>query len=375
MLGLEPLDDRLDTSQSSVANRSVLKSAASAEHTIVVVRMDKRCLRAFLIGQRRGEWRRRLRFVPVDAIVVPVRALGNRFATVLVAVTSMAVVAADSAASMPIASTGPEANTVTFRDAVGEDALGPDITSVVVSADADRQLSFRVNLRNRPMLTEDMRMRIWLDADDNPNTGLTVEDKRGLDYFMLVDRWELGLGVARLFVCSGSTCSGSRQIGFSYSNGGTFSIDSADLRIERRQRLRFRVESSSGWVFDPVKGYDFTNVHYEAAPDQGYWTFDMRPLVVKGFTATPTRPHAGSRYVLRISAVRTATGKRVRGRVACSFTVGQRSLRPRTRAFFIGSAVCVFDIPLGAQGKKYRSSISIIAGTDRIDRSLKGTIS
>ena len=311
----------------------------------------------------------------VDANVVVVRAFSSRLATALVAVTIMAVVAADSAASRPIASTGPEANTVTFRDGVGEDPLGPDITSVVVSADADRQLSFRVNIPNRPTLTEDMRMRIWLDADDNLSTGLTVEDKRGLDYFMLVDRWELGFGVARLFVCSGSICSGGRQIGFSYSNGGTFSIDSAALRIERRQRFRFGVESSSGWAFDPVKGYDFTNVHYDAAPDQGYWMFDMRPLVVKSFGVTPSTPRAGNRFAIRMSAVRTATGKRVHGRVACLFTVGEMSLRPRTRAFVAGGAVCAFDIPIAAKGKKYRSSISIIAGTDRIGRSIKGTIS
>jgi hypothetical protein len=286
-----------------------------------------------------------------------------------------AAVSAGTAASASVDAARQAKTAVTYRDALGEDALAPDISSVVVAADAARELSFRVNIPNRPTLTDDMRLRIWLDADDDLSTGLTVPDHLGVDYFILVDRWELGLGVARLFTCTESVCSGGSQVRASYAAGGSFSVSAAELRIKRRQRLRFRVEASSGWAFDPAKGYDFTNVHYDAAPDLGYWTFDMRPFVVKSFEATPRTPHAGARFVLRMSAIRTATGKAADGKVACVFRIAGARLRPSKSAFVAGRALCVFDIPLGAKMKKFRSSIAVSIGADRIQRSIAGTIS
>jgi hypothetical protein len=269
-------------------------------------------------------------------------------------------------------------NTATYTDGVGEDLSGPDIASVVVSAEGNRRLAFRIVVSNRPTLTEDMRMRIWIDADDNLGTGLAVQDRpelRGLDYFVLVDRWELGLGSARLFECKGSTCGGKGAVSFSYRNGGSFEIDAREMAILHRQRLRFRVEMSSGWAFDPSKGYDATNVHVDAAPDGGrYWKFDMRPLLVTSFNATPITPDAGSRYALRMSAVRTATGQPARGKVACSFRVAGLSLHPRTSGFRASSAVCEFVIPHEAKGKKYRSSIALLVANERVVRAAAGTV-
>jgi hypothetical protein len=266
---------------------------------------------------------------------------------------------------------------VTYRDAVGEDPLAPDISSVVVAVRAARELSFRVNIPNRPTLTDDMRLRIWLDADDDPSTGLTVrQDLRGVDYFILVDRWELGLGVARLFTCTESVCSGGQQVRESYAAGGLFSISAAELGIARRQRLRFRVEASSGWAFDPLKGYDSTSVHADTAPEQGgFWAFDMRPLLVKSFNATPPTPRAGARFVLSMRAVRTATGNAAAGKVGCVFKIAGARLRPSKSAFVGGRALCRFDIPVGAKRKPFRSSIAISVGAARIQRSIAGTIS
>jgi hypothetical protein len=293
----------------------------------------------------------------------------------VVPATLAAVVSSGTAASAPGAATRQAETAVTYRDAVGEDPLAPDISSVVVAVDPARELSFRVNVPNRPTLTDDMRLRIWLDADDDPSTGLTVrQDLRGVDYFILVDRWELGLGVARLFTCTESVCSGGPQVRDSYAAGGSFSISAAELGITRRQRLRFRVESSSGWMFDPLKGYDSTNVHADGAPDQGgFWTFDMRPLVVKSFSATPRTPQAGVR-VLSMSAIRTATGKAAAGKVGCVFRIAGARLRPSKSAFVGGRALCVFDIPVSAKTKSFRSSIAIKVGADRIQRSTAGTI-
>ena len=306
--------------------------------------------------------------------VLPTVSRGMWLFAVVPAILS-AVVSTGTAASEPAAATRPGKTAVTYRDDVGEDALAPDISSVIVAAvGSSPELSFNVNIPNRPTLTDDIRLRIWLDADADLSTGLTVYDHLGVDYFILVDRWELGLGVARLFACTESVCSGGSQVRASYAAGGTFSVSAAELRIKRRQRLRFRVEVSSGWAFDPVKGYDFTNVHDDAAPDLGYWTFDMRPLVVKSFNSTPRTPHAGARFVMTMSAIRTATGTAAAGKAVCVFRIAGARLLPTRSAFVGGRARCVFDIPLTATRKSFRSSIAIRVGADRIERSIAGTI-
>jgi hypothetical protein len=117
------------------------------------------------------------------------------------------------------------------------------------------------------------------------------------------------------------------------------------------------------------------SIHYEAAPDVGYWTFDMRPLVVKSLTAAPRTPHAGARFVLTMSAIRTATAETAAGKVACVFNIAGAGLRPSRSAHVGGRARCVFDIPITAKSKSFRSSIAIRVGVDRIERSIVGTIS
>lgn len=296
----------------------------------------------------------------------------------------LGLLAADGAAGLESASSTRLATTTTsFEDARGEDPQGPDITTVVVSTDDDRLLSFRVDIPSNPTLSEDMRIRIWLDSDDDRTTGLAIDGLVGFDYFLLVDRWELGLGAVGLFGCSGSTCTGGQGWGpqtslrFSYESGARFTIDTAELGIDHLRRFRFSVETMSGVVFDPVgRRYDFTNVHRDFAPQLGeFWTHESRPLLVQSFSATPAIPRAGKPFALRLTAIRTDTGTALAsGNVSCSFRTAGKSVRPRSNRFVGKQAVCVFGIPPAAKGQRFRSSISVLLGGTKVTRSLSGTI-
>jgi hypothetical protein len=90
-----------------------------------------------------------------------------------------------------------------------QNALAPDITTVAISNDAECGLTFRVSIPSHPGLAEDLRIRISLEWDDNAATVLSVEDRRGVDRFILVDRGLYGLGVAGLGSCSGTSCASS----------------------------------------------------------------------------------------------------------------------------------------------------------------------
>jgi hypothetical protein len=44
--------------------------------------------------------------------------------------------------------------------------------------------------------------------------------------------------------------------------------------------------------------------------------------------------------------------------VSCSFTTAGRTVKPRTSAFVGRRAVCVFGVPVGTKGQRFRSSLS-----------------
>lgn len=296
------------------------------------------------------------------------------------------------------------ANSATFEDAVGEDPAGPDITTVSVSNDDAGELTFRVALPSHPILTEDLRIRIWLDYDDDPATGLDGL-RNGLDHFLLVNPGSLGVGEAGLFVCQpnydqsgqrvGSMCSGGREsamrasLRFSYDKGAVFSFDSEKLKrtepftIGSLKRFRFLVEVWSGIRYDPAtRTWDFTNAHWDFAPTEKqfpsrdeYWVYESRPLLVKSFSATPATPRAGGSFALRLAAIRTDTGAALTsGTVSCSFKLAGQTLRPRSARFVGRRAVCVFAIPTSARGRRFRTAISVQSGGTRLTRSLSGRV-
>jgi hypothetical protein len=299
------------------------------------------------------------------------------------------------ATAIQAAQTRGAAVSVTYLDATGEDAAAPDITRVVVSNDDSGKLTFRIAIPSHPVLTEDMRIRIWLDYDDDPATGLAVEGREGLDHFLLVDRGSLGFGTAGLFVCSGSTCSGGRDLGtlaslgFSYENGALFSLESETLRrtepvrIGGLKRFRFSVEAWSGIGYDPVaRTWDFTSARRDVAPaeqpspsrDQ-LWTYESRPLLVRAFSVIPARPRAGMPFALRLGATRTETGAALTsGAVSCSARVAGKTLQPRSSGFVGPRAVCVFAIPMHTEGRRFRSTISVRFGRTTLTRSLSGRV-
>jgi hypothetical protein len=295
----------------------------------------------------------------------------------IAAVTGVATMAF-AASWLPAASAESQtAKRAVYSDATGEVAQGPDITTAEVSSD-EGTLSFRVAIPSHPILTDDMRIRIWLDADDDPETGLIVEGREGLDLFLLVERWELGFGAVGVYRCSASTCTGRREasVGFTFDSGATFAFDPTPLGIARIERFRFSVEATAGRFDQAARRYDFSDARQDVAPAEGrYWSYDTRTAVVHRFSATPTRPVAGKPFALRLQAVRTDSGLAVtRGNVSCSCRIAGKPIRPGSQRFFGGTAVCTFDIPATARGKRFRSSISLRAPGIDLARSVSGTI-
>jgi hypothetical protein len=278
-------------------------------------------------------------------------------------------------------------NSATFEDAIGEDPAGPDITSVAVANDRMGELTFRVSIPNRPVLTEDLRLTLRVDWDDSAATGLTVEGQQGVDMLIVVDRGLHGFGQAAIGGCSGNSCSTGVDpdvLRFSYEAGvATFALDTVRFEVPLK-RLRFRVEVLSGVLFDPgpPRRWDLTNAHIDRAPELSEvpsrtdsWVYDSRPLLVRSFSRAPLTPRAGKPFALRLTATRTDTNAVVRrGRVVCSMKLRGKPLRARSQGFVGQRATCGYAIPKDASGKRYRGTISVRVNDATVSRSLAGRV-
>jgi hypothetical protein len=265
------------------------------------------------------------------------------------------------------------ANSVTFQDSTGEDPAAPDITTVVVSNDDKGALSFRVNIPNRPQLTRDILLHIFIDADANPATG--DPDSLGADYVI-----ELLLGEVALFKWDGADFTRrpgdppATSLNYSWAGGVTVRISAAELG--NTKALNFAVLAISGLVIDDVTGnIDDTNAKGDAAPGgaTGFWHYDVKiaptRVVFKSLTKAPATPKAGKTFTVRMAATRSDTGAPiVNGRVDCTAKAGAKSVRPKSERFVGGQAVCVFTVPAGTTGKILRGTITIVFEGKKLTR-------
>lgn len=271
-------------------------------------------------------------------------------------------------------------NLVTFQDSVGEDSLAPDIVSVTVSNDDQGNLTFAISISNRPTFTADMLMQIVVDSDANPQTG--DPNVLGADYIIQLAALGGPTSVI-LFRWNGTdyTAAGVPQTSlvFSYANGATIKVSSADLGGTKR--FNFAVLVLSGLVVTPTGDVDDTNSHFDLAPDpgHGFWPYDVKitpaTLVVKSFGTKPLTPKSGAPFTVFLVAARSDTGARVQsGTVRCKATIGFKPIRVKSSAVNSGRASCTWLIAKTAKGKRMRGSITLQSGGLRTTRTFSARI-
>jgi hypothetical protein len=154
---------------------------------------------------------------------------------------------------------------VTFPDSVGEDPQAPDITSVNVSATNSGLMTFKINISNRPTLTSDMAIVMWIDSDANPSTG----DPQALGTEYLIILVPGSIGMLQWNGSSYVTAPSETSLTYAYdATGATIRVSTADLGGTRA--INFGVRAWSGIVNDANGNPDFSNAHQDDAPDQGH---------------------------------------------------------------------------------------------------------
>ena len=260
---------------------------------------------------------------------------------------------------VPAALGGSASNSTTFNDSVGEDATAPDITTVQVSNDDAGMITFQINIPNRPALTQDMFVLIFLDTDHNPNTG--DADANGAEYVI-----ELDPGVVTLFKWNGSDylqASQQSSLTFAYANGATIHVSAADLG--HTKAINFGVIAVSGVTLDASGNPVFDNIHRDLAPDPGHGFFSYQVLTkivlsVTSLTTSPKPPKAGKSYSVSMAVTENDTAGPVQsGKVACAASLAGKRIPASAHVVANGIATCVWKIPKTAKGRTMRGTITV----------------
>jgi hypothetical protein len=251
-------------------------------------------------------------------------------------------------------------NSQTFTDSTGEDPNAPDITTIAVSNDDAGLITFKINISNRPALTPDMTVLMFLDTDQKTTTG--DPQTLGADYAI-----ELDPGAIGLFQWNGSdyvATSSQTSLTFGYDpTGATIRVNANELG--RTKGFNFAVLAISGITTDPSGNPDFTNAHSDSAPDQGHGFYNYKvvqklSVSVAAFTTTPKPAKAGKNFTAGFAATESDTGGPVtRGVVACAATVGTTHLAPLAKTVKSGIAACLWHLPKTAKGKTIRGSVTL----------------
>jgi hypothetical protein len=268
------------------------------------------------------------------------------------------------------------ANSTTFPDSTGEDPNAPDITSVVITNDDAGNIVFQVNISNRPALTSDMFVLVYLDTDQNTATGDT--QLLGSDYVI-----ELESGSVGLFQWNGTdfvAASSQASLTYSYaSTGATIRISASDLGKTRA--FNFAALAASGATVDASGNPDFTNIHTDSAPDPGHGFFTYQVLTrlilsVTAFNTAPKPAAAGKRFSATLAANENDTGGPVQaGTVTCAATIAFKRIAAVSHVLANGVASCVWAIPKTAKGKTIRGTITLTVKGVKVTRSFSARIS
>jgi hypothetical protein len=272
-------------------------------------------------------------------------------ATVLVATPSGALGSASRASS----------NSQTFTDSTGENPAAPDITTINVSNDDAGNITFQINISNRPALTPDMLLGIYLDTDNNPGTG--DPQNLGAEYFI-----QLVPGEVDLFPWTGSgygNAVATPSLTYSYTATGA-TIHVSDSALGSSKAFNFVAFAASGITVDATGNPDFTNIQVDAAPDPGHGTYPYNVLTTLkltsgAFTTSPKPAKSGKSFSAGFAATENDTGGPVKtGTVTCTATVaGQHIPAAHKGTVANGVATCVWPLPKKDKGLTIRGTVTL----------------
>jgi hypothetical protein len=265
-------------------------------------------------------------------------------------------------------------NSQSFPDSTGEDANAPDVTGIDVANDDAGLITFHIKISNRPALTPDMVIVMWMDTDGNLSTGDL--DFGGADYSIELDPGSVGL-----FKWNGTTydpAQSQTSVTYNYdATGATITASAADLGGARV--VNFVVAAVSGITIDPQGNPDFTTAHIDFAPDSGHGLYKYNviaklTLTATAFTTAPKPAKAGKKLTASVAVNESDTnGPVTSATVACVGTI--KGVRvAATHTLTNGIASCSWKLPAKSKGKTFLGKISVTVRGTTLTKSFSARI-
>ncbi|HEX5450687.1 MAG TPA: hypothetical protein VFW85_11605 [Gaiellaceae bacterium] len=275
------------------------------------------------------------------------------------------------------ASTHALSNSQTFPDSIGEDPNAPDITSVAVANDDAGNITFNINVSNRPSFTADMYFLIFLNTDDNLATG--DPDSYGADYVIQLEPGSVDLFQWNATANDYFGAASQTSLIYAYAaTGPTIHVSQSDLGAPKV--LDFVALAGSGVTTDAQGNPDFTNEQDDLAPDpgHGFYAYQVKTKVVlkqTAFTTAPAKAKAGKRFSASLAASESDTdGPVKKATISCKAVVAGKTLRA-THSFAGGVSTCSWTLPKkGVKGKLIYGSMSIVVQGTKLTKSFTARI-
>ena len=274
--------------------------------------------------------------------------------------------AARSLRPAAVARAGANANPASYTVTdPSDDSSGPaaDITGVVVSSDANKQITFRINVA-KLVVPSDGHVVIAIDSDQSAATGY-----QGIDYMFLGDLSTNSFVVGRWNGSDFLTMQEATATASTDNSGLTFSINSGELG------------NTTGFNFfvRTVQGTEVSAGHYDDAPDQGTWNYQLGPTAPLTLTVgltTVSKARAGKPFVALIEVVRSdgADTNLTASDVSCTATVGTTTLKARTTVGEGPAAGCGWRLPKKSRGKTLRASVTATLDGATVTKTLSARI-
>ena len=304
------------------------------------------------------------------------RATGLTVFAVLLAAASVLVALPSTALGSAARGSASASNSQTFPDSTGENPAAPDITSITVANDDAGNLTFQVNISNRPALTPDMLLVLYVDADNNASTG--EPQAFGADYVI-----QLVPGEVDLFPWSGTdygTSVATPSLIYSYGPAGA-TIHVSASALGNTKVFNFAAVAVSGIAVDETGAPDFTNAVQDVAPDSGhgaykYTVLTTLKLAVSAFTTSPKPAKAGKPFSAGLAVNENDTNGPVKtGTVTCTATVAGAHIPAAHKGAVVnGIATCVWPLPKKDKGKTIRGTVTLTVKGTSVQRSFSAKI-
>jgi hypothetical protein len=257
-------------------------------------------------------------------------------------------------------------DTATYTDPAN-DSKGPDVTTTVLSTDSTGKYTFTVSVPNRPDLSDQDAVQLFIDSDSNSSTG----GQGGFEYDVA---WLQGHQYLLHWDGSQFSDTGSKTFSGSYKNGtATASFLPADIGGATKFSFQLTTTGDGGSsVGDQAPNgsgrYNWPSTGSPPPPPPPPPGAPPPPPPPPGPPGSPTlivskyrigTANSGKPFTVSMVVRVKETGLTVKTTVACAAKVGKKTVGIKIKGSVLsGRASCTWVIPRKSKGKSVKGSIS-----------------